>query len=155
MPHHAAISSPLPLKILTCQVISLARAHNTDFKFFRDVAENPNTPEFGGYNTNIARNEGYSPKRKTKAVYLPLFDMPPAEPTTILTAMIEAQKLMQLVSIILFLQSLQFYRVAVNITWVYNDHFVTLIPRIGRMHTLMNFIGAIGTLMIETGLQGI
>ena len=66
MPHHAAISSSLPLKILTCQVISLPRAHDIDFKFFRDVAENPNTPEFGEYNTDIARNEGYSPKPKKK-----------------------------------------------------------------------------------------
>ena len=42
-----------------------------------------------------------------------------------------------------------------NITWVYNDLFVTLIPRIGGMHTFMNFIAAIGPLMIETRLQDI
>ena len=39
-----------------------------------------------------------------------------------------------------------------NITWVNNDPFVALIPRLRGMHILMNFIGAIGTLMIETEL---
>ena len=74
--------------------------------------------------------------------------MPPAEPTTILT-----NAAGQHYTIVINDQKL--YRVAVNITWVYNDLFVTLIPRLGGMHTLMNFIGAIGTLMIETRLQDI
>ena len=120
MLHHSAISSHLPLKIVTRQVISSAR-----------VAENPNTPEFAGYTTNIERNEGYSPKPKTKDVYLPLVDMPPAEPTIILT-----NAAGQYYTIVINDQ--QLYRVAVNITWVYNDLLVTLIPRLGRMHTLIN-----------------
>ena len=42
-----------------------------------------------------------------------------------------------------------------DITWVYNNLFVTLILRLGGMYTQMNFIGAIGTLMIKIGLQDI
>ena len=42
-----------------------------------------------------------------------------------------------------------------NIIWVFNDLLVTLLPRLGGMHTLMNILGVIGTLMIKIGLQDI
>ena len=42
---------------------------------------------FGGYNTRLASEQGHAIKARTKAVYLPLIDLPPAEPTTMLTAM--------------------------------------------------------------------
>ena len=53
---------------MTRQIIYLAHAHDIDFKFFRDVAENPNTPKFAGYTTNFERNEGYSPKPKKRCI---------------------------------------------------------------------------------------
>ena len=111
MLHDPAIFSQLPLKIVTRQVNYLARAHDIDFKFFRDVAENPNTPEFAGYTTNIERNEGYSPKPKTKDVYFSLVDMPPAELTTILTNAAGQHY-------IIVINDQQLYTAAVNITWV-------------------------------------
>ena len=49
----------------------------------------------------------------------------------------------------------QLYRVTVNVMWVYPDlfkDFVTL-PRLGGMHTLMSFIGAVGTVMSNSGLE--
>ena len=80
-----------------------------------------------------------------------------AEPTTILTAMIDAQKHTDAAGqhYTIFTNHLQLYRVTVKITWVYNDLFVTLLLRIRGMYTLMKFIEAIGTLMIENGLQDI
>jgi len=45
--------------------------------------------------------------------------------------------------------------VAVNITWVYPEQFKNFQPRLGGMHYLMSFIGAIGTLMNNTGLAEI
>ena len=84
--------SPLPLRILVSQIISLQRARGTDFNFLTHMF-NMYTSEFGGYNTRLAREQGHVSKVPTKAVYAPLIDLPPALPTTMLTAMIEAQRL--------------------------------------------------------------
>ena len=81
--------------------------------------------------------------------------MTPAEPTT-LTAMVEAQKLTNEAgqTYTIFTNYQQLYRVVVHNTWVYNDLFLNFI-RLGGMHTLMSFVGAIGTLMADTGLEEI
>ncbi len=157
MPAWAAGQSPLPLAVLASQLISVSRAREEDLQFLTDMASIDKTPEYGGYNTRRAREQGQSVKAKTKAVYLPLIDMAPAEPTTMLTAMIEAQKLSNATGQVytIFTNDQQLYRVAVNITWVYNDLFLNFIRRLGGMHTLMSFVGAVGTLMADTGLESI
>ena len=63
--------SPLQLRILVCQVISLQKARGTDFNFLT-YNYFQNTPEFGGYSTRLAREHGHVSKVRTKAVYLPL-----------------------------------------------------------------------------------
>lgn len=80
--------------------------------------------------------------------------MAPADPTTMLTAMVEAQELTNAIgqSYTIFTNDQQLYRIAVNISWVYSELLLNFIPRLGGMHTLMSFIGAIGTLMADTGL---
>ena len=45
------------------------------------------------------------------------------------------------------------YRVVVKITWVYSERFSRLIPRFGGMHTLMRFVGCVGKLMADSGLE--
>ena len=47
----------------------------------------------------------------------------------------------------------QLYRVTVNVMWVYPDLFKDFVPLLGGMHTLMSFIGAVGTLMSNSGLE--
>jgi hypothetical protein len=37
--------------------------------------------------------------------------------------------------------------------WTYPDQFKSLFLRLGGMHILMSFVGAIGTLMSNTGLE--
>ena len=157
MPKDAALHSPLPLRVIVRQVISLQRARETDFNFLTDIIYVENTPEFGGYNTRLAREQGHASKARTKAVYLPLIDLPPAEPTTMLTAMIEAQRLTNErgQAYTIFTNDQQLYRIVVNISWVYSELFLNFIPRLGGMHALMSFVGAVGTLMIDTGLQPI
>ena len=83
--------------------------------------------------------------------------MTPAEPNTMMTAMVEAQRLTNSTgqAYTIFTTDQQLYRVVVGITWVYSEQFVNFIPRLGGMHTLMNFVGAIGTLMIDSGLEQI
>ncbi len=133
MPINAAKSSPLPLKMLASQIVSMMKANAKDLKFIKYIATNPKTPEFGDYNTRTIRLKGKSPKPKTKAVYLPLVDMSPAEPTTMLTAMVEAQKITNVSGqqYTIFTNDQQLYKVVVNVTWVFQDCFVNFIPRLG------------------------
>ena len=157
MPSHSASHSPLSLRVLASQMISVDRARETDLQFLSDIISIPNTPEFGGYNTCRSREQGHASKPQTKTVYLPLIDMAPAEPTTMLTAMVEAQQLTNSTGQVytIFTNDQQLYRIVVHITWVYNELFLNFIPRLGGMHTLMSFLGSIGTLMADTGLEPI
>ena len=55
----------------------------------------------------------------------------------------------------MFTGDLQLYRVAVNIVWAYPEQFDDVVLRLGEVHTLMSFIGCVGTLMAESGLYEI
>jgi hypothetical protein len=83
--------------------------------------------------------------------------MSPADPDTILTAMIDAQETTNSFGqeFTIFTNDQQLYKIAVDIKWVYNDRFLKFIPRLGGMHFLMSFIGSVGTLMANTGLEEI
>lgn len=155
MPENCCKHHILPLRVLASRIVSLSRAHDLDHLFLQGVIENPGcTPEYNGYNVRISRNQGHSVKSATRAVYTPLIDMTPSDPDTIMSAMIEAQRLTNECgqAITVFTNDQQLYRVAVNITWVYPELFKNFMPRLGGMHTLMGFIGSVGTLMNNTGL---
>ena len=47
---------------------------------------------------------------------------------------------------------LQLYKIAVNVLWAQPKEFDHFIVRLGGMHTLMSFAGAVGTLMGGSGL---
>ena len=85
--------------------------------------------------------------------------MPPAEYDTILTSMLQVKRLSeasgQPFTVLTFDQ--QLYRYAVEIQWACPDLFPpsSFLIRLGGMHMLMSFIGAIGNLMTETGLADI
>ena len=85
--------------------------------------------------------------------------MPPAEYDTILTSMLQVKRLSeasgQTFTVLTFDQ--QLYRYAVEIQWACPDLFPpsSFLIRLGGMHMLMSFIGAIGNLMTETGLADI
>jgi hypothetical protein len=56
----------------------------------------------------------------------------------------------------LFTTDLQLYRVVLNVQWVYPNLFGDdFISRLGGMHFLMSFIGAIGSIMSNSGLEDI
>lgn len=42
-----------------------------------------------------------------------------------------------------------------NVTWVDPERFAHFIPCLGGMHTLMNFVGPVGTLMADSGLEDV
>ena len=155
MPVQMAQRAVLPLRILAHQTVQLTRSRQMDFDFLKRVTSEENVPEFAGYNVQLCRVQELSVQPATKAMYTPLIDMDPADPDTMLTAMEEAQRMTnecgQLVTI--FTNDQQLYRVAVNITWVYPERFSQLIPSLGGMHTLMSFVGCVGKLMADSGLE--
>ena len=103
----------------------------------------------------MARLQGHAVKPATKAVYTPLIDMKPSHPDTILTAMVEAQRMTQITnkSITIFTVDQQLYRITVNVLWAFPEQFQNFIPHLGGMHMLMSFVGAVGTQMNNTGLE--
>lgn len=81
--------------------------------------------------------------------------MVPSDPDTIMTAMVESQRMTRECgqSITVFTNDQQLYKVAVNVMWVYPDLFQSFVPRLGGMHTLMSLVGAVGMLMNNSGLE--
>ena len=83
-----------PLKVLASQAVSLFRAHDIDHHFLQEIVDNEScTPEYNGFNVALARNHGHSVKPATTAINTPLIDITPSDPDTIMSAMIEAQRL--------------------------------------------------------------
>lgn len=144
----------LPLKVMTTQIVSVMRARDLAYQFFHDITSNPNTTEYNGYNTKLSREQGHYIKTATNAIYTHLIDISPSDPDTIMTAMMESQRLTNEYgqAITVFTNDQQLYKVAVNVTWIYPELFINIIPRLGGMHFLMSFVGAVGTRMANTGL---
>ena len=145
------------LKMLASQSISLKRAKHLDTLFLRDILLTDNCSELNGYNTSMCREQGHTLSPKMVAVYLPLIDMTPSDPDTMMTSMIQAQKLSENTGqkYVVFTCDLQLYKVALHIIWAHPERFRNIILRLGGMHALMSFIGCIGTLMAESGLSDI
>ena len=56
-------------------------------------------------------------------------------------------------SMTVFTADQQLYRVAVNVVWVYPELFDYFFLRLGGLHTLMIFVGSVGALMGNSGLE--
>ena len=146
----------LPLKVLAQQRIIVQRSKFHDFDFLRITTTMPSTPEFGGFNTKLTRMQGQGLKPRTKAMYTPLTDMTPSDPTTMKSAMLEAKRLAKKASkaTTLFTADLQLYRVGLIVQWAYPELFgEDFILCLGGMHFLMNCVGSAGVLITESGLE--
>lgn len=102
---------------------------------------------------------GRSVCNKTQVWFKPMIDMRPADPSCIKTSMLlaarETKKAGQ--AFVVFTADQQLYKVAMDVSWVYRDLFLKywFIIRLGGMHLLMNFVGCIGKLMANIGLEEI
>ena len=128
-----------------------------DFEFFKSIATNPKTPEYSGYNTCYIHELAALKEKKTMAVYTPLVDLTPSDPTTIMTVMIETKRITNTTGQkhTIFTCDQQLYKFLVDIKWLYPEIFPNFIARLGRMHLLMSFIGCTGTPMANIGLKEI
>ena len=66
--------------ILSYTSNSHIQRHALDFDFLKRVITEPNTPEYGGLNTKLSREQGQSAQPATRAIYTPLMDMTPSRP---------------------------------------------------------------------------
>ncbi len=107
--------------------------------------------EWSGYMNYMAR------EKATRYIYGPLLDAPPSHPDTFLTSIIyieafmksHGQKYIHLVA------DLQLFKMAMQIKWSDPTRWQYLVVRPGGMHTLMSFLGCVGNLMKESGLDDI
>ena len=103
----------------------------------------------------MSLEENHSLKPGTSDAYSQLIDMVPSNPSTIMTEMIESRRITKHTgqSMTLFTADQQLYRVAVNVVWVYPELSDEFVLRLGGMHTLMSFVGPVGALMGNCGLE--
>lgn len=153
----AILQTTLPPEFFAIQQNTNERANDIIFDFFNDILLEDNCPEFNGYGTRLSREQGHSPSPKTKVVYLPLIDKPPADPSTIYQSLLKAQQITGSTGqeYVVYTADQQLYRVALNVVWSYEEQFSNIILRLGGMHLLMSYVGSVGSLMAETGLSDI
>ena len=155
MPQNISKITVLPLRILAQQSILVRRATHLDFEFLDSVTNQSKVPEYAGFNTRMSHEENHSLKPGTSVAYSPMIDMVPSNPSTIMTAMIEARRITKLAgqSTTVFNADQQLYRVAVNVMWVSPELSDDFVIRLGVMHTLISFVGSVGALMGNSGLE--
>jgi hypothetical protein len=110
------------LKVLVEQNISQRRAHSLDFEFLKSVVDDHSLPEFGGCNAQMSREQGHSIKPASAVFYTTLVDMVHSDPTTMMTAIVEALTLTiqtgQVFTV--FTADQQLYRVMVDVMSILN-----------------------------------
>ena len=101
------------------------------------------------------RESGASPKPATNTFYSPLIDMTPHDPDCIMTAMTEAMRITQGCGqeYTVFTTDQQLYRITLNVLWSHPSTFPKFIPRLGGKHMLISFVGCVGKLMTNSGLD--
>ena len=102
----------------------------------------------------LSREQGHALKTKTKIVYLPLIDRPPANSATMMTGLLRAQEVSSNAGqeFVVFTADQQLYRVALHVICENQARFSNIYLRLGGMHLLMSYSGCVGTLMADTGI---
>ena len=147
----------IPEDVKAREQVSCNRARELDLNFFKDIVSSRECPEHNGYNTQVCRDQGHSVQPKTNVVYLPMIDKPPATNSTMMDAMIKAKAVTLETGqeFVVFTADQQLYKIAVHIQWDNPEMFQNFYLRLGGMHLLMSYVGAIGTLMAGSGMADI
>ena len=113
--------------------------------------------EWAGFNAYLDRQEASTStkKPKTLVVFGPLLDAPPAHPDMVLTTLIYLEKTLNTFGMQYSHLSvdLQLYQKACLVQWSDPCRWKYLVLHPGMMHTLMSFLGCIGTLMKASGVE--
>ena len=138
--------------------IGLARARELDFQFISEITHRPgSTPEYNGFNTHNCRETLMAPSPKSAARYHPLINSKPAHHDTVNTALQQAIQITQdsNQNYVVMTADLQIYKIIVSILFHQPDLLTYIVALLGRMHMLMDFIAALGTLAKACGLYEI
>ena len=113
----------LPIKC--CQ----DRVDEAETTFLEDLLLKQKCPESNEYNTANGHEQGQSIQPKTKAMYLPLIDITPSDPDTIIMSLVQVQKFMLQTGqqFVIFTCDLQLYHMALQIQWTYPDRFSNVV----------------------------
>ena len=108
-----------------------------------------------GFMTAFAKMSGTVSRQATTSVFRPLVDSPPSHPDTVRTTVMQIQKFVQQGGnrFLHISADIQLYQVAMQIKWSSPDRWTHFIVCLGGMHTIMSFIGCIGTFMCNSGLE--
>ena len=98
--------------------------------------------------------QGHAIQPKSNVGYLPLIHAKPSAVSTIHTSMLRAKSLANArdQNWIIFTADQQLYKVACQIIWSYPENFSSFILRLGGMHFLMSFVGAVGANTAGSGV---
>ncbi len=152
---------PLPMvddeeqnDLMQRQHISLSRAQDLDLQFFQSIVNSVNPTEYGGHITKVSREQNHTVKPATDTRYRPLIDLAPSDPSTVKTVMLQAQALTAASGqqFVVITADQQLYKVVLDNIWATPELFSNFYPRLGGLHTIMNFCGAVGKLMMDSGL---
>ena len=155
MPLAATNHFEISAEMLEATRISVSRARDLDLNFLKDILFKADTPEYNGYNTRHCRETGMSPAPKSAVVYLPLINMKPGDPTTVLTSINRALEVTRSANqeILVLTCDQAIYKIVVDISFHQPELLTSVVAILGGMHFIMDFVGCIGALMAESGLK--
>ena len=155
MPKSYAQRGALRLRIVCSQSIMVARSEAIDFQFMKEILTQPSVPDFAGYNTKQMRESVQIMKTKSKLIFRPLINKTPSDPSMMLTVMCDIEDASHQAGqhVTVFTCDQQLYQVIMDIIWEGPVRWKHFYARIGGMHWLMSFVGAVGKLMKNSGLD--
>ena len=96
-----------------------------------------------------------TPAPKSAFCYLPLINMKPTDPTTVLTSITRGIELTHATkqNVLVITADAAIYKVIIDISFHQPDLLSNMVVLLGGMHLLMDFVSCIGTLTAECGLK--
>ena len=103
-----------------------------DFNFIKDSLTKDNVPDYNGYCTAQARTDRKPVQPETNILYQPYIDESPTDPSTILTAMEDAEQIPNSAGqkYTISTADQQLYTIVLNIIWCNFDRWSLFIPRL-------------------------
>ena len=150
------LSKNLPADELQLQSAAVTFSQEQDAAWLSQIHCSDKPIERAGFKAQQHRLEGSSvQKPKTLVVFGPMIDSLPSHPDTVLTTLVHLEKClttfgMQYIHVTV---DLQLYQSMCLVQWSDPEQWSNLILHSGMMHTLMSFLGCIGSLMKASGLE--
>ena len=146
--------SLLPTKALSAEKSQIQSAavifsQQWDAAWLSEVHRNDRPVEWAGFNAQQDRlMAGSAQKPKTLVVFGPMIDSPPAHPDTVITTFVNLRRALNSfgVQCTHITVDLQLYQIAYLVQWNDPLRYTNVILHPGMTHTLVSFLGYIGTL---------